>query len=325
MSRIIFLIANFDKTCFMKVRKPQTLEPRVSIILICYNQEEYILEALGSIFIQEIPYHWELIIADDCSTDSTLELILKRLEKTSIPVCILPSEENLGLGLNMERAIEACRGEYIAVLEGDDYWQDPKRIIKHVQLLDANPEFSFSFNTKRLYYQEKKYFESMDLFPKENEVIRFNVHQLIRHNVVMNVSSCVFRQFLMKKTKYFVFNFDPTDRFWGVFMSQFGDGICINEEMTVYRINPNGIWSGKSEKEKLRSQLKYSFFLDGYFNFQYQNDFSVYRLVIQIQSLRKSFMILSFLFGKNLIRRFFYTKNLIRLADFVVFKLNLKF
>jgi len=309
----------------MKDKKNQTLEPRVSIVLLCYNQEKYILEALGSIFKQEIPYAWELIIADDCSSDSTFDLIQKWLENASVPVCYLPREENLGLGLNMERAIEACTGEYIAVLEGDDYWQDSQRIIKHVQLLDANPEISFSFNTHRLYYQENNRFESIQLFPEEQELIRFNVHQLIRDNVVRNVSSCVFRQFLISKTKSFIFNFDPTDRFWGIFMAHYGEVICINEEMTVYRINLNGVWSRISKEDQLRGQMKYSFFWDAYFNFQYQKDFSVYRLAIRLHSYRESFMRLSFLFGKNLIRRVFYTKNLLKVADYAVMKLNLKF
>ncbi len=309
----------------MKDKKPQTLEPRVSIILFCFNQEKYILEALNSIFKQEIPFTWELIIADDCSTDQTFELIQKRLENTSIPLCFLPREENLGIGLNMERAMEACKGEYIAVLEGDDYWQDSQRIIKHLKVLDAHPEISFSFNPQRLYYQEKNSFQSIELFPKDQELIRLNVHQLIRDNVVRNVSSCVFRKFLCSKAKSFIFNFNPTDRFWGVLMAHYGDGICINEEMTVYRINPSGIWSGSSESERIRYQLKYSYFWDAYFNFEYQKDFSVYRLVIRLGSLRKSFMRLSFLFGKKFIRKIFYTKNLLKVADYAVLKLNLKF
>lgn len=309
----------------MKEIKDKKLEPKVSIILLCYNQADYILDALKSVLEQDIPFSWELIIADDCSIDSTFELIQNSLEKTSIPVNYLPREENLGLGLNMERALDVCRGEYITVLEGDDYWLDPQRIIKHVNVLDAQPDISFSFNTHKLLHQEKNSFQKVELFSKDQRLIRFNVHQLIRDNVVRNVSSCVFRQFLINKTKHFIFNFDPTDRFWGIFMSHYGDGICINEEMTVYRINPKGVWSGKSEEEKIRGQLKYSFVLDGYFNFQYQDDFSVYRLVIRIHYLRKKIMRLSFLFGKNFIRRVFYTKNLIKLADYAVFKLNLKF
>ena len=309
----------------MDDKKDHTVDPKVSIILFCYNQEKYILEALNSIFQQDIPFTWELIIADDCSTDSTFDLIQKRLENASIPISFLPREENLGLGLNMERAIEACRGEYIAVLEGDDYWQDPQRIIKHVKVLDANPEVTFSFNTQRIFYQQKNRFESLDRFSKDQQLIRFNIHQMIRDNVVRNVSSCVFRQFLISKTKSFIFNFDPTDRFWGIFMAHYGDVICINEEMTVYRINPNGVWSGKSKEQQMQGQLKYSYFWDAYFNFQYQRDFSVYRLMIRLLSFRESFMRLSFLFGKNMIRKIFYKKNIVKVADYVVLKLNLKF
>ena len=119
---------------------------KLSILLVSYNHENYIQQGLKGIAIQQCNFEFEVIVADDCSTDNTLILIRDELGKKGLDYKVLESTQNLGLEMNYKRGFEACQGEYIAVLEGDDYWTDPFRLQKHADFLDQHHECSMSFN-----------------------------------------------------------------------------------------------------------------------------------------------------------------------------------
>lgn len=113
---------------------------KVSVLLVSYNQEAYIAQCVESIAMQEVPFDVEIIVADDFSSDETLAIIKKKLERGKFPCRFLPSDKNLGLPQNYKRGFEACCGEYVAVMEGDDYWTDKKRLEKLAIIMDSNNE-----------------------------------------------------------------------------------------------------------------------------------------------------------------------------------------
>lgn len=110
---------------------------------------------MDGILIQKTELPVELIIADDCSNDGTADRIRKRLENQLINYRFLEAEHNLGLGKNYLRGIESCEGEFVAFLEGDDYWTDPLRLQKHVNFLDENHPCPMTFNPFNSYHQSK--------------------------------------------------------------------------------------------------------------------------------------------------------------------------
>ena len=92
---------------------------KIDIILIAYNQERYIAQAVKSIIMQQVDKNVEVrvIVADDCSDDKTLDII-KSYEATSpFPFVYLDNKTNVGHVLNYQRAFSACNGDYIAVRE----------------------------------------------------------------------------------------------------------------------------------------------------------------------------------------------------------------
>lgn len=97
----------------------------VSVALATYNGEKYIREILDSVLAQSYPVS-EIIIADDQSTDSTMSIAAEYAEKYE-HIQILPVSDLLGFVKNFERCCRACRGDYIALCDQDDYW-DPKKI-----------------------------------------------------------------------------------------------------------------------------------------------------------------------------------------------------
>ncbi|MBS7577280.1 MULTISPECIES: glycosyltransferase family 2 protein [unclassified Enterococcus] len=114
-------------------------KPLVSVIITNYNKKLYIKEAVESVFKQDYE-NFELIIADDCSTDGSIE-ILKQLEEKYPKIKLILNSENLGIAKNWINVCKLAKGKYIARLDGDDYWLDPAKLSKQVALLEAHVDF----------------------------------------------------------------------------------------------------------------------------------------------------------------------------------------
>lgn len=121
-----------DKTCL------------VSICCLSYNQESYITECLESILSQKTDFGFEILIHDDASTDKTQGIIKKYAEQYPRIIKPILQEENqrskLKSGMNPKFNYPRAQGKYIAFCEGDDYWSDPNKLQKQVEILNKNPK-----------------------------------------------------------------------------------------------------------------------------------------------------------------------------------------
>lgn len=109
--------------------------PYISIIVITYNQESCLPTTLDSLLDQNVDYPYEIIVADDCSTDSTRTVISRYAADND---CIRPiyNERNLGLVGNYINAVSYCKGKYLAMCDGDDVWNDASKLQKQVDILE---------------------------------------------------------------------------------------------------------------------------------------------------------------------------------------------
>lgn len=115
--------------------------PMVSIGLMTYNHERFIGRAIESVLMQEVNFMYELVIAEDNSTDGTREVILSYKKKYPNVIRLLLQDENVGMKKNSNDLRRACWGRYRANLEGDDYWIDPGKLQKQVDFLENHPDF----------------------------------------------------------------------------------------------------------------------------------------------------------------------------------------
>ena len=113
--------------------------PKVSIVLSSYNHAKYIQKSIDSALAQTFE-DYELIIADDCSTDNSFEIIMQNTDKR---IVALRNEKN-SITENFFKALRRCRGEYIAVHHSGDLWR-PDKLRKQVEFLDANPQTAAVF------------------------------------------------------------------------------------------------------------------------------------------------------------------------------------
>jgi glycosyltransferase involved in cell wall biosynthesis len=125
----------------------------VSIFILTYNQEQFIAETIESVLMQKTNFPYQLVIGEDCSTDTTRTICEQYVNQYPQKIKLLPSlEKNIGLIANYMRTIAACDGKYIAICDGDDYWIDAYKLQKQVDFLDKNPDYSMVYTAvKRLY------------------------------------------------------------------------------------------------------------------------------------------------------------------------------
>lgn len=112
---------------------------KVSVIVITYNQHKYIKKALDSILEQKTTFDFEVLVGDDASTDGTDKYVIAASKNPRvIPVL---RKENIGPVNNMLDLQKRACGEFIAYLDGDDYWCDENKLQIQVQALEKSPEF----------------------------------------------------------------------------------------------------------------------------------------------------------------------------------------
>lgn len=113
----------------------------VSICIVAYNAEKYINDAISGIFLQKTTLDYEIVIGEDCSKDSTADILRSMWEKDKHRFSIILNKKNLGLSSNMFNVLERAKGKYAIVLYGDDYWIDDSLLQSQFEFLENNHNY----------------------------------------------------------------------------------------------------------------------------------------------------------------------------------------
>jgi glycosyltransferase involved in cell wall biosynthesis len=211
----------------------------VSVCVVTYNQEKYIRQCLQSIVNQKTDFDFEVLVADDCSTDNTCAIVQEFADK--YPEIVIPifHEKNIGAYKNFLFVHKQAKGEYIAHMDGDDYTL-PGKLQAQKMFLDENKECNVVFHRVKVLYE--KYDALLDdltnikIIPKGG----YTRSAILRHVTVGANSSKMYRA--STRVKQYP-NFNVVDFFESV--EQVGQGrACYvsNEFYGVYRAS-NGIAS----------------------------------------------------------------------------------
>ena len=114
----------------------------VSTYCLAYNHEKFIRDALEGFVSQKTNFRYEVLVHDDASTDGTARIIREYEEKyPDIIKPIYQKENQYSKGIDIVGTIITPRlkGTYIAICEGDDYWTDPEKLQRQVDILEAMP------------------------------------------------------------------------------------------------------------------------------------------------------------------------------------------
>lgn len=119
--------------------------PIASIILLAYNHKHSFSAAVESLLAQKCSYPYEIIIADDGSTDGTRELAEEYAERFPDIIRLTPKAPNKGVVDNYFDALSLCRGKYISDCAADDHWLDPALLTREIEILESDPELTVVF------------------------------------------------------------------------------------------------------------------------------------------------------------------------------------
>jgi len=247
--------------------------PKITVCVLCYNHEEFIADCLEGILTQKGRFKIELIIADDCSLDKTIEVIesyMYRFTKKGIIVNLLTSTKNIGAHKNAEGFRKYFTGDFIAVCDGDDYWIDPLKLQAQIEFLYSHPSCSSCFHDLLLFDQNSQKFS---LHPSQQRLTTnfLTTKDIILDYSIGNASSCMYNAKLIQRNPCdYTVNEDWN---FNIYYSQFGPIGHLNEIMSVYRQHDKGIWSGLSKIEQMEGLIIEIDRFNKYLGFRYDTEF----------------------------------------------------
>ena len=232
------------------------MPPKVSVSLITYNHEPYIAQAIESVLAQETDFEIEVLIHDDASTDRTAEIV--RAYERKRPDIIKPiyqteNQHSQGKKPGMQNCGRAT-GEYIATLEGDDYWIGPHKLQEQADFLDENPNVAMVF-TNYITIDENGETTSVEGVPPEFRRDLDCIDILTR--VTPHTATKMFRK-AMFPTSYpdSYFRVLNGDSYSATMLSLQGRIAYLPITSACYRIHRGGIWSGRDTLDKVRRSLE---------------------------------------------------------------------
>lgn len=214
--------------------------PHVSIRCLTYNHAPYIAQAIESFLEQKTNFPFEIIVHDDASTDGT-DKIVREYEK-KYPKIIKPIYEKENLYSkkdgSLRRIIDSkCRGDYIALCEGDDYWCNCDKLQKQVDFLDAHPDYSACTHNTIMKRLDKNNREEV-MFPQKDEVFSIKDYEKNYHT-----SSIVCkRHLLLNWAEFLVMSPAPGDVKMDLLFKMAGLVYRFGDVMSVYRFGVAGSW-----------------------------------------------------------------------------------
>ena len=212
--------------------------------MITYNHERFIARAIESVFTQEIEAGVELVIGEDCSVDSTRSIVETYAARFPGVVRVVTSNQNVGTMKNFVRTIQACRGDYIAFLEGDDYWTSKDKLRLQTAFLDEHPDCALCHH--RVSYLDDATGQMVSEFPPpQHREHRTAGTELINRNFIQTCSLMIRRKAIPGLSKDFV-KLKLGDWPLCVLASQNGWIGYIDQNMAVYRLHPGSAWSAQN-------------------------------------------------------------------------------
>ena len=282
---------------------------KVSVIVHTYNHENYIRQTLDSILNQQVNFDYEVIIGDDASPDSTPQIIQEYQQK--FPKIIKAMLHPINLGgygkANTLATLSVCQGQYIAAMDGDDYWTNPLKLQKQVDFLDKNSDFVACFHNAIIHFEDGSSPDS--LVNNENQKQITTIEDLIGEDEIwyMATSAVMFRNGIITNYPQWFHDSKSGDIPRYILLGKHGKFFYLNEVMSVYRKNGGGMsfTDGKQDADFLFNRIGMYEGIDQELEYQFHQKIN--------KNLARYYLMLanSIQFGDNFFkRRYFALKSL---------------
>lgn len=265
-------------------------ECKVSVLMITYNHEDFIEQAIESVLMQETDFVFELIIANDKSRDNTsivINQIINHHPKSYL-IKFLDNVENLGPNANYINAYNSSKGKYIAVCEGDDFWGDKNKLQCQHNFLEEHLDYVLCYHDAIcidkigniipdiLNGKPPEELSELDLMKGMQPLPLTTFYRKLPMDIPQVMGSIV-----------------NGDTFLISLLGNYGKGRRLKVKPASYRHHIGGIWSLKNKEDKFKAKIQLFTVLNSYYDSLGNDDMSLFyknQLILHQKMLLSSFI-----------------------------------
>jgi glycosyltransferase involved in cell wall biosynthesis len=233
---------------------------KATVSITTYNHEKYIAQAIESVLMQETNFDYEILIGEDDSKDKTRTIVkdYKRRFPDKIKIFLNDRKNVIYVNgkvtgrWNFVNNLKQAEGEYIALLDGDDFWTDPNKLQTQIDFMDKHPECAICFHNVT-FLNEDGVHRPWNCHPSENKEI-FTLEDLLSGNF-MHTCSVIFRKGLFEEFPEWFYRCPMGDWPLHILNAQYGDIGYIDQIMGTYRVHGGGTCSSISRTELLNNTI----------------------------------------------------------------------
>ena len=220
---------------------------KLSVCVPTYNHEHFIRQMLDGVLMQRTSFDFEIVIGDVASTDGNQAIIREYVDKFPGKIRAFLHNENQGPKEPREFAgrnnvlglLKACKGEYVAMCEGDDYWTDPFKLQKQVDFLDSNPEYAICHHNAEVIYEDGSL---SHLFNGSDQQLTSTIENVLEDKWFMATASWVYRNYFINE-EFADWHAKAASGDWAILLQRASHGKIgyLPETMGVYRKHSAGL------------------------------------------------------------------------------------
>ncbi len=226
--------------------------PVVSVVMIAYNQEAVISNAIKGVVKQKTDFPIELIIVNDASTDGTLDVAMQWQRRYPDIIKVFTNPANLGIQANYIEAFRHCTGRYLAMCDADDYWIYSRKLATQVDYMERHPDCAITFHRVINHYEA----DGSKSLSNGGQTVDTDITHLSRANYITNLSvlyrhDCVD----LGKLPEWTLRHPLLDYTIHMLYAAHGKIHYFSRPMGVYRIGASGTWSNAERYRRLGMSL----------------------------------------------------------------------
>ena len=258
---------------------------KVSVAMFAYNHEKFIAQALSSILAQRVNFEYEIIVGEDCSTDATREIVKDFQRRYPQKIIPLLRERNVGRWRNLQEVLAACRGQYMAILEGDDYWVRDDKLQTQVDFLDAHPDHTVCCTRALLVTGPSAAGTTVGPQIPEGS---YEMTNLFDNNFIMTCT-VMYRWGSLGLLPDWLQGLKFRDWPLHILVARSGKIRLMNEVMSAYRVHAGGVWSSLTDAQREKAIMEMLATVDKHLEYRYTGIIrrSVARRYLNLASLAR--------------------------------------
>ena len=210
----------------------------------------YFRQAIESALAQRTTFFYEIVVGDDGSQDGTREMILEYAER--YPHIVRPVLHAVRWGTctgNFLATLAECRGEYVARLDGDDFYLDPLKLQKQADLMDERPEIGFCAHWAAYLPYGKEAFSTLR-YGQEGKKNFYALEDFLAEGPGLATGTTMFRRAWMTPPPAWAPRMIFEDYGTWIWLSRRGGCLFLNETLSVYRERLDGVYHGLEEESR---------------------------------------------------------------------------